>query len=265
MNYIEQINKFVKVIQKHESINVMVKNITSDTILYNYQENNVFVSASIIKVPIMLAILNYVLNSDIKLDSYINIDKDDILSDNKCFKKEIYQYSIEELITWMITVSDNSSTNVLIKYLGFEKINKYFKEIGLKDTKLERYMLDEEAINKGKNNYTSLNDMYKCFKYIINKEILTNEFCDLALSILYKQKINNQINKYIRNIKFAHNTGSLEYLNSDVGIFELNKQIYFIGISVYDTPEKNGDRENVGRLSEIIYKYILEQNLLCSS
>ena len=61
MNYIEQINKFVKVIQKHESINVMVKNITSDTILYNYQENNVFVSASIIKVPIMLAILNYVL------------------------------------------------------------------------------------------------------------------------------------------------------------------------------------------------------------
>ena len=179
MNYIEQINKFVKVIQKHESINVMVKNITSDTILYNYQENNVFVSASIIKVPIMLAILNYVLNSDIKLDSYINIDKD--------------EYSIEELITWMITVSDNSSTNVLIKYLGFEKINKYFKEIGLKDTKLERYMLDEEAINKGKNNYTSLNDMYKCFKYIINKEILTNEFCDLALSILYKQKINNQI------------------------------------------------------------------------
>ena len=181
------------------------------------------------------------------------------------FKKEIYQYSIEELITWMITVSDNSSTNVLIKYLGFEKINNYFKEIGLKDTKLERYMLDEEAINKGKNNYTSLNDMYKCFKYIINKEILTNEFCDLALSILYKQKVNNQINKYIKNIKFAHKTGSLEYLNSDVGIFELNKQIYFIGISVYDTPEKNGDRENVGRLSEIIYKYILEQNLLCSS
>ena len=80
MDY-KQINKFVKVIQKHESINVMVKNITSDTILYNYQENNVFVSASIIKVPIMLAILNYVLNSDIKLDSYINIDKDDILSD----------------------------------------------------------------------------------------------------------------------------------------------------------------------------------------
>ena len=32
MNYIEQINKFVKVIQKHENINVMVKNITSDTI-----------------------------------------------------------------------------------------------------------------------------------------------------------------------------------------------------------------------------------------
>ena len=143
------------------------------------------------------------------------------MSDNKCFKKEIYQYSIEELITWMITVSDNSSTNVLIKYLGFEKINKYFKEIGLKDTKLERYMLDEEAINKGKNNYTSLNDMYKCFKYIINKEILTNEFCDLALSILYKQKINNQINKYIRNIKFLLQLLK-NYIISNLANFAIN-------------------------------------------
>ncbi len=237
----------------------MVKNITSDVILYIFQENDIFISASIIKIPIMLSILDYLLNNNVSIESYIKINNSDILYDNKYFKNGIYQYNIEDLITWMITLSDNSSTNILIKYLGFERINEYFKKIGLKDTKLERYMLDEGTIKNGKNNYTSLDDMYKCFKYIVNKEILTGEFCDLALNILYKQEVNNQINRYIKNIKFAHKTGSLEYLNSDVGIFELNKQIYFIEISVYNTPKNNGDRKNIGKLSKMIYKYIKKQ------
>ena len=237
----------------------MVKNITSDVILYIFQENDIFISASIIKIPIMLSILDYLLNNNVSIESYIKINNSDILYDNKYFKNGIYQYNIENLITWMITLSDNSSTNILIKYLGFERINEYFKKIGLKDTKLERYMLDEGTIKNGKNNYTSLDDMYKCFKYIVNKEILTGEFCDLALNILYKQEVNNQINRYIKNIKFAHKTGSLEYLNSDVGIFELNKQIYFIEISVYNTPKNNGDRKNIGKLSKMIYKYIKKQ------
>lgn len=196
------------------------------------------------------------MNKNILLEDEIEIDENDILYDNKCFKKGIYKYNVNDLITWMIIESDNSSTNILIKYLGLDKINKYFKEIGLEDTMLERLMLDKYAIKKGKNNYTSLCDMYKCFKHIVNKDILTDELCNLALNILYKQQINNQINKYIKNVKFAHKTGSLEYLNSDVGIFELNKQTYFIGISIYNARRKNGDKKSVAKLSKLIYKYI---------
>ena len=134
------------------------------------------------------------------------------------FKERIYNYTIKDLITWMITESDNTSTNVLIKYLGFECINEYIRKLDLCDTKLERYMLDENAIKEGKNNYTSLNDMYKCFKYIVNKDILNDELCNLAINILYNQKINNQNPRYIEEVKFAPETGGLDYLNSDVGI-----------------------------------------------
>ena len=259
MNSFKNIDKFVKSITKKEDLNVMVKNITNNLDLYEFHEKDILVSASIIKVPIMLAIFDYLLNNNIKLNSYIDIDKVDILYDNKCFNKELYKYSFNDLVNWMITLSDNSSTNILIKYLGFEKINNYFHKLNLKSTKLERYMLDEEAIKNGKNNYTSLNDMYKCFKYIVNKEILNTELCDLALNILYDQKVNNQINRYIKNIRFAHKTGALDHLNNDVGIFELNKQIYFIGISVYNTPKKKGDRKSVSKLAKIIYTDILKK------
>ena len=52
-------------------------------------------------------------------------------------------------------------------------------------------MLDEEAIQNRRNNYTSLEDMYLCFKYIIESSILTPELCKFSLDV-YRQKINNQ-------------------------------------------------------------------------
>jgi beta-lactamase class A len=246
--------------EKNENINILVKNITEEKDIFKYNETDTFVSASIIKIPIMMSILNEIANGTLKLNTIIKIQNEDILSDNKCLKKDILEYKIYDLIMWMITESCNSSTNILIKYLGFEKINKYCKEIGLNDTKLERYMFDEEAIKNGKNNYTSLNDMYRCFDLIVNKKILTSELCEVALDYLYNQKVNNQIPRYIKNVKFAHKTGGLDYLNSDVGIFELNEQTYFIGISVYNTPKKDGDRQVVGRLSKIIYNYLKNKN-----
>lgn len=78
----------------------------------------------------------------------------------------------------------------------------------------------------------------------------------MALYYLYNQKVNNQIPRYIEGVKFAHKTGALDYLNSYVGIFEVNERIYFIGISVYNTPKKEEDRKIVGKLSKIIYNYI---------
>ena len=205
----EEINeKIIDILnKKNENIDVLVKNITEEIEIFEYNKDDIFVSASIIKIPIMLSILNEVAKDNIKLNTIIKIKEEDILSDNECLKYGVLEYKIDDLITWSITKSCNSSTNILIKYLGFEKINKYCKEIGLNNTKLERYMDDEEAIKNGKNNYT----------------------------------------------------GGLDYLNSDVGIFELNGQIYFIGISVYNTPKIEGDRKIVGKLSKMVYKYLKKE------
>lgn len=45
-------------------------------------------------------------------------------------------------------------------------------------------------------------------------------------------------------------------MNSDVGVFKLNNQFYFLGISVYDTPLKEGDRKVVGEISKLICDYL---------
>ena len=83
-------------------------------------------SASMIKLLILLKAFDECdkgklnLEDTISLDDYARVDGSGIL-------KELYRnhkFSIRELLTLMIIVSDNTATNILIDLLGREEINK---------------------------------------------------------------------------------------------------------------------------------------------
>lgn len=69
-------------------------------------------------------------------------------------------------MTLMITVSDNTSTNMMMNLLGFEEINQCIKELGLKNTVLERKMQDFKALKEGRDNTISAEDTITCLKAI---------------------------------------------------------------------------------------------------
>ena len=101
----------------------------------------------------------------------------------------------------MIIESDDTATIVLLKYFGIENINNYIiNALNVKNTYVQRYMLDEKAIKNGLNNYMSQKDMLNIFTLLFSKKILNNELCEKAINILYNQRCQNQIMRYI----FAH-------------------------------------------------------------
>lgn len=70
-----------------------------------------------------------------------------------------------------------------------------------------------------------------------------------------------QIMRYIYTpVKFAHKTGYLEYLNHDVGVMNINNKYYYVGISVYNSKMKEGNKRLVGILGKVIYNYLKEKN-----
>lgn len=252
----EDINKII--IESKENVSILIKELNNKSDIYNYNSDVKVVSASLIKVPIMLAILDEVKNGNIQLNDTIFVTNDDISEDTEVFENGEQNYSIYELLNWMIIVSDNTATNILIKKIGIKKVNDYIKNtLDLKSTELQRLMLDEKAINNGINNYISQKDMLNLFELLFNKKILTNELCDLAIEILYNQHIKNQIMRYIyKPIRYAHKTGSLDYLNHDVGVMNINKKLFYIGVSVYNSNKKEGNKRLVGNIGKIIYEYL---------
>ena len=240
-----------------DRLNLLIKDMDDESCLYQKDSDEKIISASLIKVLIMARVLEEVKRQTLKLSDTLYLKEEFILEDTKTFKKA-KAYSIEDLITYMIIDSDNTSTNLLIRHFGMATFNEYAQNLGLTATSLQRYMLDEEAIRQGLNNYTSLKDMYHLFSLLFRHEILDDGLRDKAIAILYKQRCNDQLSFDLPKIPFAHKTGSLPFKSRDTGVMSINGHLYFIGAAI-DSKEDDGNLKLMQRLGEAIYDDLNEK------
>ncbi len=225
---------------------------------FSHRAADQVVSASMIKVPIMMAVLERLLQEQKTIEEQILVKKEIICEDTKVFEYGERTASIKELLTWMIINSDNTSTNVLIQYMGMDRLQLYFNQIGLETTKVERLMLDFEAVAKGRNNYLSVADFYQCMRMLDGEEILTPEYCQLAIWILKQNRDDDTLNRYLfESPKLAHKTGGLDHIEHDAGIFYELHHKYFLGVFVSEfepVPKQAIEAQKlIGRLSRLVY------------
>ena len=239
-------------------ISIEVKDF-SGNIIVEYSPNIKVNSASCIKVAIMLAVLKKVQTKELTLDKIIDFRNIELDNDNGVYNEIEKQASVLELLTFMIINSDNLATNALIKLLGFQYYNDFFKEFGLLDTKLNRYMGNP---NSDKQNYTSNRDMYYLYKQLFQEKILNKELCNIAKNILHKQRLKNASQRYIyEDIEVYHKTGGLENLNlgNDCGYFVLNSEGYYFGFFMEDMTSKSNAFILIGKLFRMIYNYLTNE------
>ena len=235
---------------------VLVKDLKEDKVIFKYNEDKKYVSASIIKVPIMIEALSRVDLGEINLDDKFNIGDDNKVDFSVITEQDLKECTFEELIEWMIISSDNTATNVLIDILGLENINDRIKKLNMKNTLLERKMMDFKAIEYGRNNYTSLNDMLIAMEGLYRGVLISSEMSLKAIDILKNQRDNFMLKRYIRdNVTLANKTGELDKLNNDVGIFYTKNHNYFIGIFVHDVKKNKDAYEIIGKISKEVYDY----------
>jgi len=253
-------NELEEIIEKcDEDISMLVKNLSSKEILFNYNEEKIYPSASIIKIPIMIEALSKADDLQIPLLSKIKIKDSDKIDFSIITEQNLTQCTFLELITWMIIDSDNTATNVLIDLLGMDKINERINSLGMNNTKLQRKMMDFEAIKEGGNNSTSLKDMLIVMEGLYRGEIINKEISKRAIDIMKNQRDNSMLKRYItENVVVANKTGELDNLNNDVGIFYIKRADYFIGVFVHKSQNNQKAYEIIGKLSKKVYDYFID-------
>ncbi|MBR6569038.1 MAG: serine hydrolase [Clostridia bacterium] len=184
----------------------------------DHRRDLVFKSASLIKTPIMLCALEEVEKGSLSLDTIIPVQPCHCVGDEAPVIQNGTDVPLSVLLEYMITESNNSATNVLIDYLGMDRVNDLSKRMGLKDTILRRHMLDYEAARQGNENRTSAEDMLRLYAMLYQGETLTPFQCETSLPILLRQKDKELLMFANPEQKAAHKTGGLADIAHDAGI-----------------------------------------------
>lgn len=241
---------------RKDDIGLIVKDLDKDKWILKLNENKTFQSASIIKIPIMVEAFIQIEEGKYSLDQMIEISDRDKVAFSMITELSVLEYSILDLITLMIIISDNTATNILIDLLGYDSINNLMENLNLNHTKLSRKMMDFKAIDEGRTNTTSLIDIAKILERIHIGEILNKEHSKLAIDIMKRQLHRDSIQRYLpEDIAIANKTGSLDGLNHDIGIVYSEKATYMIGIFVENGVDNLTNKRLIGDISRLVYDY----------
>ena len=216
-------------------------------------------SASTIKLVIMAELMARVAAGSLSLDQKITITPE-MKTGGDGILKELepgHSFTLKEIMTLMIIVSDNQATNILIDLLGMDAINGRAKAMGLANTVLGRNMMDSEARKQGRDNFISANDMASILHAIYDGSLIGAESSKTMLDILLRQQQSGRLQLYLpEEVPVAHKCGDLDYLENDGGIIYADGHPYILVVLTSSMLSNKEGREVIGHLSKLVYDHI---------
>ena len=188
---------------------------------YGVRENESYLAASVIKLPLYLHILRQAAEGKLDMAQPLTVTEEDkvpICGALTLFSGDVTA-DIRSLCHLMISISDNTATNKLIDFCGIEELSKSFHTMGLEKTVLNRKMFDFEKSKQGLQNYICPKEIAMLLEQLYHNEFVSEKVCREAMDILLQQQVDHKLNGKLCNaVPVAHKTGEDDNLSNDVGI-----------------------------------------------
>jgi beta-lactamase class A len=214
-----------------------------------------FPSASTIKLPILVALFQDVDTGKIRLDETLTLQSEMIAtgSGDLQYKKPGTKFTVLELATKMITISDNTATNMLIARLGgIELLNQRFRSWGLTATALRNPLPDIEGTN-----VTSPKELGMLMSIINQGQLVSLPSRDRILGIMQQNEINTLLPQGLGSgAIIAHKTGNIGSLLADAGLVNMpSGKSYIISVMVKRPFNDSSAQELIRKISQTAYDY----------
>lgn len=239
---------------------VIVYDLTSGTQRYTRNENLTFSAASVIKLPIALTVYRLAEQGQLDLNAQISMRAEDIVGGTGIIQYDPVgtTYSIRTLCAVMIAESDNTATNMLIRHIGgFETVNTLMSEFGATHTRLQRFMMDMEAIQAGRDNLTSPDDIFLLLHRLEQGSAISAESGQEILAAMQRTSDQQKIPALLPpGTTIMHKVGSLPAIEHDVGIVQIPQgHRYIIVFMTTDLPTNQAGINAIAQASRLVFDY----------
>jgi len=247
-------------------LGLVAKNLATGEIV-SYNPADRFPTASTIKLPVMTAYFDMVRRKEIDPETRITLRGEDkkpgtgILQ----FMADGAVITLRDAVSLMITMSDNTATNLVLDRLApahaarLAKVNDFIASQGLKSSRLlnrlftlETKQETPEAMRYGIGVATP-EDMVLLMERLYNRSLCDSASCAAMIEILENQFYNDMIPRLLpqgecTSFAVAHKTGSITETRADIALVLTDRVKFAIAIFVDKSPDHQDDGADAATL-----------------
>jgi beta-lactamase class A len=173
--------------------------------------------------------------------------------------------SLRDAVTLMMSVSDNTATNMVLGQLTADAVNERMDSLGLKQTRIMRRVGGGGESREGKVEAnkrfglgrTSPREMVSIMERLERGEVVSAAVSKEMIELLKREQTKDGIFRGLWKFPSATKSGALDALRSNVGIIYHTRGRIALAITCDDMPEPDWSPDNpalllMSRLSEII-------------
>jgi len=228
---------------------------------------------SVIKIPLMAEVFQQVKDGKFALTDRYTLAKEDILPGTGVMRSldPGDAFTVKDLLTLMIIVSDNTATDVLYRRVGGpEAVTRRMQALGLKQTAVPataRAWFDALNAASGAAQFhrdarhpyglSTPRETGRLLEMMEQGTLVDKPSSDLMLQMMRGQIYRTRIPRYLSGYRVPHKTGDfLPYIANDVGVLESAGSR--VVVSIFTANHfGSGERleEAIGRIAEQIGNY----------
>lgn len=160
-----------------------------------------------------------------------------------------------DLATFMVAVSDNAATNVLIDRVGMEQVNSTLDGLGLRETRLRRRMLDLKAAAEGRENTSTPREMVRLLEALYGARVFGKTLAEDFFRLLSTNKDGYLTALLPEGVRVANKPGWLEAVRTDSGVVFVKNRPFAVSVMTAYARDERAARDTIGRIALAAYHY----------
>jgi len=193
--------------------------------------DELFPTASTIKIHILTKLFQRAEAGEVELDARISIDAADYVAGSGVIThlNGPVVFSLRDLATLMIIASDNTATNLCIEQAGIAGTNELLQAMGLRQTRLQRKMMDSCAALREEENISTPAELVTMLALLRRGEP-SAAVAEQVLSVLQKPKRGFIPRGVPATVMVANKPGWIDAAMCDAALVYLPRRPYLLAV-----------------------------------
>lgn len=258
----EMVSKMERLSIRHPGrVAVFMKDLRSGR-EWTYHADDLFPSASLIKVPVMACVFNKMKEGGLTLDSDLTLRRKERVGGSGRLKwaPDGSHYTVREILERMITESDNTALRMLLDDVGFDYFQRGFQTtLGLTYTQIHPEGLSLENRRIPNENYTTAREMGSLLEKMYKGQLVDRFSSEMMLEYMKGLKTRKRLARPLPvGWQLAHKTGLLRGACHDVGIVMTPQGEYVLAVLTGQNQNYKVAKSFIEKLAATSYRYLRE-------